>query len=375
MVEWLDPYDMLNYDSVAKTMRKTVKTEPQCSSSSQHVEDLQRQIGMLVLILLAITCIQKTFSGSLIFWTLKFIMVLIVYFLVSIPWSWLCLYQVAFFEHQNIIRETVNLNEECKGIQEMDWTDGLKEWFRTSRPLHDDPCEDYYAFFRTNPLRLVRLTKVVEFTFRILMKDPLRHFGEGISELHRAILKYLPVTLQFPVFMIIMLIILWFMNESVEPGSQHYTKTPMNNLQDLPSGVKDGDRVSASDQDCDQAVDQSLVDNVGSSITAETLGCVEPQLRKNENKENVEAIENLSVSSRFTNQQKTPEKSAANTDEPDSLCPVNVNPSQANLEDKEDFKEDDASSMSLRNSFKLPTSVEETNPSGLDFKAKFVVQK
>lgn len=40
------------------------------------------------------------------------------------------------------------------------------------------------------------------------MKDPLRHFGEGISELHRAILKYLPVTLQFPVFMIIMLIIL-----------------------------------------------------------------------------------------------------------------------------------------------------------------------
>lgn len=122
------------------------------------------------------------------------------------------------------------------------------------------------------------------------------------------------------------------MNESVEPGSQHYTKTPMNNLQDLPSGVKDGDRMSASDQDCDQAVDKSIVDNVGSSITAETLGCVEPQLRKNENKENVEAIENLSVSSRFTNQQKTPEKSAANTDEPDSLCPVNVNPSQANLE-------------------------------------------
>lgn len=122
------------------------------------------------------------------------------------------------------------------------------------------------------------------------------------------------------------------MNESVEPGSQHYTKTPMNKLQDPPSGVKDGDRMSASDQDCDQAADRSLVDNVGSSITAETLGFVEPQLRKNANKENVEATESPSVSSRFTNQQKTPEKPAANTDEPDSLCPVNLNPSQAHLE-------------------------------------------
>ncbi|XP_043985429.1 chloride channel CLIC-like protein 1 [Gambusia affinis] len=144
--EWLDIHDMLNYDIVAKRMRQTTETEPHWRSSSQHVEDLQRQIGMLVLILLAIICIKKS-SGALIFWPLKFIWVLIFYFVVSILWSWLCVYQVAFFEHQNIIRKTVNLNEECKGIQEMDWTDGLKEGFRTSRPLHDDPCKDYYAFF------------------------------------------------------------------------------------------------------------------------------------------------------------------------------------------------------------------------------------
>ncbi|XP_054909185.1 chloride channel CLIC-like protein 1 [Poeciliopsis prolifica] len=365
--EWLDPYDMLNYDSVAKTMRKSIKTEPHWRSTGQHVEDLQRQIGMLVLSLLAIICIQKKSSGPLICWPLKFIRVLIFYFLVSIPWTWICLYQVAFFEHQNIIRETANLNEECKGIEEMHWTDGLKESFRTSRPLHDDPCEDYYAFFRTNPLHLVCPTKVVSFTFRILMKDPLRHFGEGISELHRAILKHLPVTLQFPVFMIIMLIIVWFMNESVEPGLQHDTKTPINKQQDLPSGVKDGDQMSASGQDCDQAVDKSLDDNVGSSTSAETSGFVQPDLRKNENEENVEAMENPSVSSRVTNQQKTPEKSAANTDEPDSSHPDNGNPSQADQEAIEDIMEDDVSSMSLKTNFKeLPTSVEETSPKLVD---------
>ncbi|XP_014908184.1 uncharacterized protein LOC106959871 [Poecilia latipinna] len=364
--EWLDPYDMLNYDAVAKTMRKTIKTEPHWRSTSQHVEDLQRQIGMLVLSLLAIICNQK-FSGPLIFWPLKFIRVLIFYFLVSIPWSWFCLYQVAFIEHQNIIRETVNLNKECKGIEEMDWTDGLKEWFRSTRPVHDDPCKDYYAFFRINPLLLVRPIKVVSFTFRILMKDPLRHFGEGLSELHRAILNHLPVTLQFLVFMIIMLVISWFLKESVEPGPQHYTKTPVNKLQDLPSGVKDGDRMSASDQGSDQAADKSLVDNMGSSIAAETLGFVEPKLRKTENKENVEAMENPSVSSRLTSQQERREKSAADTDEPASLCPVNVTPSQADLEDKEDFMEDDASSMPLRPSFKLlPTSIEETSPKLVD---------
>ncbi|KAF7703640.1 hypothetical protein HF521_022647 [Silurus meridionalis] len=66
-----------------------------------------------------------------------------------------------------------------------------------------------------NPILLVPPTKVVNMTMSILITDPLKHLGEGISKFLKASLKPLPVTLHFPMLPVFALAIVachfeWF---------------------------------------------------------------------------------------------------------------------------------------------------------------------
>ncbi|KAF3690861.1 Chloride channel CLIC-like protein 1 Precursor [Channa argus] len=85
--DWVDPYDMLNYDATTKTMRKPTETanynnvatkrreytqdscQAQLASCSRHVEDLQRQMGLCVLVFMAIICTQLWSTAS---WFVQF---------------------------------------------------------------------------------------------------------------------------------------------------------------------------------------------------------------------------------------------------------------------------------------------------------------
>ncbi|KAK1897337.1 Chloride channel CLIC-like protein 1 [Dissostichus eleginoides] len=184
--------------------------------------DTVLKMGLCVLVMVAIICTQLWSTVS---WFVQFGRLFAVCFLVSIVWNWLYLYKIAFADHQ---RNQVKMEnyEKCTGIKKFDWSDSLKEFFRSTLTLQDDPCKKYYEVLLVNPILLVPPTKAIAVTVTTLITEPLKHIGQGISEFLVALLKDLPITLQIPVLLTIVLAIMVCMYGSVQAAFQYGIAAP-----------------------------------------------------------------------------------------------------------------------------------------------------
>ncbi|XP_077441298.1 chloride channel CLIC-like protein 1 isoform X2 [Vanacampus margaritifer] len=186
--------------------------------------DTLLKLALCILVFMVIICTQLWCSIS---WLVQFKRLFVVCFFVSIVWNWLYLYQTAFAEHQNNIVKMDSFNDKCTGVKMIDWRDSLKEWFRSTWTLQDDPCKRYYEVLMVNPVLLVPPTKAISVTIATLITEPLKHVGLGISEFLRALLKDLPITLQIPVLLTIVLAIVVFMYGSVQAVFQYGITAPL----------------------------------------------------------------------------------------------------------------------------------------------------
>ncbi|KAK2835465.1 hypothetical protein Q5P01_015949 [Channa striata] len=193
--------------------------------------DTLLKIGLFVLVCVAIICTQLWSTVS---WFVQFKRLFSVCFFVSIIWNWFYLYKIAFAEHQSNIVKMDSFNEKCTGVQKIDWSDSLKEWFRSTWTLQDDPCKTYYEVLVVNPILLVPPTKAISVTITTFITEPLKHLGQGISEFLRALLKDLPITLQIPVLLVIVLAIVVFMYGSVQAAFQHGIAAPFRRPRGAP---------------------------------------------------------------------------------------------------------------------------------------------
>ncbi|XP_042372262.1 chloride channel CLIC-like protein 1 isoform X2 [Plectropomus leopardus] len=184
--------------------------------------DTLLKLGLGVMVIVAIICTQLWSQVS---WFIQFSRLFGVSFLVSIPWNWIYLYKIAFAEHQ---RKLAKMNDaeyaKCTGLKKFDWSDNLKEWFRSTLTLQDDPCKKYYE--NLDPWLLVPPTKAFAVTITTFITEPLEHIGEGISKFLRALLKDLPITLQIPVLFTIVLAIVVCMYGSVQAAFRHGITAP-----------------------------------------------------------------------------------------------------------------------------------------------------
>ncbi|KAJ8277960.1 hypothetical protein GJAV_G00082160 [Gymnothorax javanicus] len=192
------------------------------------------QVGICVLIIVLIICSELWSTLS---WFVQFKRMFAICFFISIVWNWFYLYKIAFAEHQSNIVKLESFNEKCTGVKKIDWKDNLREWFRSTWTLQDDPCKKYYEVLMVNPILLVPPTKAISVTITTFITEPLKHFGQGISEFLRALLKDLPVTLQIPVLLTIVLAILVFMYGSAQAAIQHIVFRPLAGRQNPPPAV------------------------------------------------------------------------------------------------------------------------------------------
>lgn len=189
-----------------------------------------------VLCVLVIVAIISTQLWSTVSWFMQFSRLFAVCFIISIVWNWFYLYKTAFAEHQNNLAKMDDVNQKCTGVKKIDWSDSLKEWFRRTWTLQDDPCKQYYEVLMVNPILLVPPTKAISVTITTFITEPLKHFGQGISEFLRALLKDLPVQLQIPVLLTIVLSILVLMYAGVNAAFQHGITAPFRRRRRDPRG-------------------------------------------------------------------------------------------------------------------------------------------
>ncbi|XP_071344028.1 chloride channel CLIC-like protein 1 [Trachinotus anak] len=186
--------------------------------------DTLLKMGLCLLLIMAIICTQLWSTVS---WFVQFSRLFAVCFFVSIVWNWFYLYKIAFAEHQSNIVKMDSVYAKCTGVKKIDWSDSLKEWFRTTLTLQDDPCKKYYEVLMINPILLVPPTKAISVTITTFITEPLKHFGQGISEFLRALLKDLPVTLQIPVLLTVVLSIVVVLYAGVQGAFQHGITAPL----------------------------------------------------------------------------------------------------------------------------------------------------
>ncbi|MGH0139530.1 UNVERIFIED_CONTAM: hypothetical protein FKN15_022119 [Acipenser sinensis] len=155
------------------------------------------------------------------------------------------LLQTAFADHQSNIVKMEAFNDKCSGIKKIDWMDNLKEWYRSTWTLQDDPCKKYYELVFVDPILLVSPVKAISVTFASLITEPCKQVGQGISDFLRALLKDLPITLQIPVLITIVLSMLVFFYGSAQAVIQnvvswrplgHHDPRPPALLHNVPRG-------------------------------------------------------------------------------------------------------------------------------------------
>ncbi|KAL2090389.1 hypothetical protein ACEWY4_015077 [Coilia grayii] len=186
--------------------------------------DTVMKTTVCVLVIVVIICSELWSTVS---WFIQFRRMFAICFFISIVWNWFYLYKIAFAEHQTNIVKMESVNEKCTGVRKIDWKDNLKEWFRSTWTLQDDPCKKYYEVLMVNPILLVPPTKAISVTITTFITEPLKHLGQGISEFLRALLKDLPITLQIPVLLTIVLSIVLCTYGSAQTAIQHMLTRPL----------------------------------------------------------------------------------------------------------------------------------------------------
>lgn len=156
--------------------------------------DTVLQICSCVLVIVMIVCGELWSTVS---WFLQLERAFIICLFVSFIWNWIYLYKAAYAEHQ---ANMIKLDGVAKRCANADFMSTLKDWFRSTWTLQDDPCKKYHEVLIINPVLLVPPTKAISVTFVTFVTEPLKHFGHGIGEFIKALLKDLPITLQVPVW-------------------------------------------------------------------------------------------------------------------------------------------------------------------------------
>uniref|UniRef100_UPI0037E99999 chloride channel CLIC-like protein 1 n=1 Tax=Semicossyphus pulcher TaxID=241346 RepID=UPI0037E99999 len=213
------------------------------------------KMGLCVLVLIAIISTQLWSTVSRF---MQFRRMFALSFFVSIFWNWLYLYKIEYAKHQsNLVKANID-DEKCTGMKKMDWRDNFKEWYRSTWTLQDDPCKKYFEAMLVDPFLMVPPTKAFAVTITTFITEPMKHVGEGISDFLRALLKDLPVTLQIPVLLTIVLAIVVSTYGGVHAAFQHGITAPFRRRRRDPSPpqlgpgrhvqeIEDGDHLGEGD--------------------------------------------------------------------------------------------------------------------------------
>lgn len=141
-------------------------------------------------------------------WRRRLWQLIILMFVISVPWTWYELLKQAEIKQQSYAMK--DFPAECRNGS-VDYWSTIKSYFL----LQDDKCHAYYEHLMIDPVIKVPPTKAIAVTFVRFFLAPLKDVGTAVSEFIRALLIDLPLTL-YPVAIAIvamfsfMFLFMWF---------------------------------------------------------------------------------------------------------------------------------------------------------------------
>ncbi|KAL4236368.1 chloride channel [Mactra antiquata] len=158
-------------------------------------------------------------------WRRRVSQLIVLMFIISIPWTWYELYKKAEVQQQSVV--TKDIPEECRGND--NWLTSLKSIF----VIQDNKCQEYHENMLISPFIRVPPTKAIAVTVVRFWVAPLKDIGTGLSEFLQALLVDLPLTL-YPIaigivaLFFFLFLLMWFGYSirlpfflSIEPSPVH----------------------------------------------------------------------------------------------------------------------------------------------------------
>ncbi|XP_062611723.1 uncharacterized protein LOC134273546 [Saccostrea cucullata] len=141
-------------------------------------------------------------------WRQRFMKLIVLAFIVSIPMTWFELYKAEQIKQQTVAMKDVPA--ECVKNDSIsdNWLGAASHIVTSMFTLKEDKCQKYYEHMMIDPIVKVPPTKAVGVTFVRFFLSPLKDVGAALSTFIRELLIDLPVTL-YPVAMIMVVVFLF----------------------------------------------------------------------------------------------------------------------------------------------------------------------
>ncbi|XP_031566170.1 chloride channel CLIC-like protein 1 isoform X2 [Actinia tenebrosa] len=155
-----------------------------------NTEALIFVIFLTVLVMLFIIFQIKTRLTAL--QQLSFLLIML--FIISIPWEWCRLYKKEFAKKQGIMMET--LQKHCKTDHELGPIESLNLLWKSSFSTDDSSCAKYQEALLVDAVWEVAPSMAVSVTITRFFVQPLEHIADAVGKSFRALFQHLPLQWQ-----------------------------------------------------------------------------------------------------------------------------------------------------------------------------------
>ncbi|XP_074642345.1 chloride channel CLIC-like protein 1 [Tubulanus polymorphus] len=165
---------------------------------------LAKEIMMIMILVITTICIGTRVQVS---WRRLFGHIVMVCFIISIPWNWFHLYKVAVAKRQSEVIK--GIPEECRP-SDMSWQKSILGYFDSFITVKKGTCAEYHEKLQVDPFWEVSPPQAVAVSITKFILEPVTHIGESISKFFRSILLHVPPVM-YPVVIGCTLVCLFFL--------------------------------------------------------------------------------------------------------------------------------------------------------------------
>ncbi|XP_061175199.1 chloride channel CLIC-like protein 1 [Saccostrea echinata] len=141
-------------------------------------------------------------------WRQRFMKLIVLAFIVSIPMTWFELYKAEQIKQQTVAMNDVPADCVKNDSISDNWFGAASHLVKTMFTLKEDKCQKYYEHIMIDPIVKVPPTKAVGVTFVRFFLSPLKDVGAALSTFIKELLIDLPITL-YPVAMVMVVVFLF----------------------------------------------------------------------------------------------------------------------------------------------------------------------
>ncbi|XP_064626727.1 chloride channel CLIC-like protein 1 [Lineus longissimus] len=167
--------------------------------NSQQIVLILQMVGVVALVVI-IFYLEAHIHLS---WTQQTKRLVIICFLISVPWNWLHLYKKA--AARKLTEVIKGIPDECRP-SDTSWLSSMNSWYRTTFTFMENKCDKYHEALMVDPFWEVSPFQAIAVSLSAFIFEPAGHFGDAISKFFRGLLQHVPIQWAVPLFLAVIII-------------------------------------------------------------------------------------------------------------------------------------------------------------------------